>query len=232
MKVERHDIGVSGSRVLLADDFLANADRVVDLAEALAPFPEEMETAYPGLRRQISPGDSASAYVMALLRQAAPLLRSEFGAPAFSVMEASFSLVTTRPEALRPVQRVPHFDFDDPNVIAIIHHLHTIDDSGTAFYRHIATGLERADVSNSAALRAALRQDGLRLSEMETGFADDTNPFCESVFFAAARFNRLVMYQGCLLHSGRIGPDFTYDSAPRSGRLTANIFVRLNGGQP
>lgn len=231
MKVELYEIGVSKSPVLLADDFIPDAGRAVDLAERLAPFPEEMQTAYPGLRRQISPGDEASGYVMAMLRQAAPLLRQGFGAPFFSVMEASFSLVTTRPDALRPVQRVPHFDFDDPDVIAIIHHLHTVEDSGTAFYRHIATGLERADETNSAALRAELRQDGIKLSDMKSGFADDQNPFCEPVFFAPARFNRLVMYQGCLLHSGRIGPGFSYDSAPRKGRLTANIFVKLNWGQ-
>ena len=39
------------------------------------------------------------------------------------------------------------------------------------------------------------------------------------------RPNRLVVYPGCLLHSGLVNPVIDVDSNPRTGRLTANIFV-------
>ena len=38
--------------------------------------------------------------------------------------------------------------------------------------------------------------------------------------------DRLVIYQGSLLHSGIIPPGMSFSADPREGRLTANIFVR------
>ena len=37
--------------------------------------------------------------------------------------------------------------------------------------------------------------------------------------------NRLVAYPGCLLHSGLVNPKHDINPDPRTGRLTANIFV-------
>jgi hypothetical protein len=39
------------------------------------------------------------------------------------------------------------------------------------------------------------------------------------------RPNRLVVYPGCLLHSGLVNPAVDINPDPRTGRLTANIFV-------
>jgi hypothetical protein len=38
--------------------------------------------------------------------------------------------------------------------------------------------------------------------------------------------DRIVIYQGSLLHSGIIPPGMNFSADPREGRLTANIFVR------
>lgn len=227
MKAAIHEIGQSRSHVVVIDDFLEEARAVVEAAAALAPFPPESDTAYPGLRRQISPADPVSAYVLKALQAASPYIVKGFGAAGFAVTEASFSLVTTRPDALRSVQRVPHIDSDDQMLLAIIHHLHDIPDTGTAFYRHIATGLERADSSSSTNLRQHLQAEAARLETAETGFAGDSNDTFEKIFAVEGRFNRLVIYPGCLLHSGVISPDFAYSADPRKGRLTANIFVRM-----
>lgn len=228
MKVEVHEIGQSRSRVVVIDDFLKDAQKVVDAAAALAPFPPEADTAYPGQRRQIAPDDAASAYVVAALQAATPFIRDGFGAKSFAVVEASFSLLTTRPEALRAVQRVPHFDCDDHNVLAVLHHLHDLPGTGTSFYRHIGTGLEQADPANAPRLRQALQTEAKRLGAASASFISDSDGLYERVFSVDARFNRLVIYQGSLLHSGYVSPDFAFSDDPRKGRLTGNIFVRAN----
>ncbi len=228
MKVAIHEIGDTRSRVVVVDDFLQNAAAVVEAAAALAPFPAETGTAYPGLRRQVSPGDALSRYVLQALQTLSPVIREGFSAAAFAVTEASFSLVTTRPEDLRGVQRVPHIDNDDPSLVAIIHHLHHIPNTGTAFYRHIASGLERPDPASPGELRSLLKTEAEKLHGLKGGFVDEDNDAFEKIFFVEGRFNRVVMYQGCLLHSGIIPADFGYSSDPRQGRLTANLFVRTN----
>ncbi len=227
MKAAIHEIGQSRSHVIVIDDFLPDARTVVEAAAALAPFPPEGGTAYPGLRRQIGPADAVSAYVLRALQALSPYIRDGFGAAGFAVTEASFSLVTTRPEGLRGLQRVPHIDSDDQMLLAILHHLHDIPDTGTAFYRHIPTGLERADASSSTDLRQHLHAEAARLETAAGGFAGDSNDTFEQIFTVEGRFNRLVIYPGCLLHSGVISPDFTYSADPRKGRLTANMFVRM-----
>ena len=231
MNVAIHEIGRSGSHVLVIDDFLDNARAVVEAAARLAPFPPEGDTAYPGLRRQIGPADPVSGYVVAALRTVAPHIRDAFDAASFAVTEASFSIVTTRPEHLLGVQRVPHIDSDDQALLAILHHLHDIPDTGTAFYRHIATGLERADQASSATLREHLRAEAALLDPGSPAFAGETNSTFEKIFEVEGRFNRLVVYPGALLHSGVISPDFAYSPDPRQGRLTANIFIRTDPGE-
>ena len=41
-----------------------------------------------------------------------------------------------------------------------------------------------------------------------------------------AKADRVVIYQGSLLHSGIIPPDMPLSDDPRVGRLTANLFVQ------
>lgn len=226
MKVEVHNIGQSRSRVIIIDDFLDDAYKVVEAAAALGPFPPESATAYPGQRYQIVPGDAASSYVLSALQTAAPFIHDGFDAKNFAVVEASFSLLTTRPEGLRAVQRVPHVDCDDHRVLAVLHHLHDLPGTGTAFYRHIATGLERADTGNVHRLRQALSAEAQELDSASASYVSDYDDLYEKIFSVEARFNRLLIYQGFLLHSGYISPEFAYSDDPRKGRLTGNIFVR------
>jgi hypothetical protein len=227
MDVRAYEIGQSRSRVVVIDDFLPEARRVVEMAAAMAPFPPEGETAYPGRRRQINPNDAASGYVIAALKTVAPLIGETFASVGFRLLEASFSLVTTPPESLSAVQRLPHFDWADPSILAVLHHLHDVPDTGTSFYRHIASGVERVDSETAPRLRQAMRDEDARLGMVE-GFTTETSDRYERIFHVEGRFNRLVIYQGAILHSGDIPHDFAFSSDPRAGRLTGNIFIQIN----
>jgi len=226
MRVDVHEIGRSKSKVLVIDDFLADAQKAVAAAVALPAFPPEGQTAYPGRRHQIGPGDKASAHVVDVLRGAAPLVRSHYGAERFTVFEASFSLVTTPIQAMSPVQSVPHYDRDDAGYLAILLHLHHVPDTGTAFYRHLASDLEYVTPEKAPELRSLVKAELDDHASRGTPPEGRSSANYEKIFHVEGRFNRLVIYQGRLLHSAYFPPDFTYSSDPATGRLTANVFIQ------
>ena len=71
-----------------------------------------------------------------------------FDVERFDLLEASFSIVTTRPGRAHPPQRAPHFDTTDQKHLALLHYLRVPEESGTAFYRQRSTGIERVTKAN------------------------------------------------------------------------------------
>src|SRR3546814_254122 len=133
-------VGESRTPVLTVDGIGPEPALIVALAKELAPFPPATNN-YPGLRRILGPGDAAAwDYVTGLLNDAAGFIGGAFDVDGFDLVEASFSLVSTHPEMLAPVQRLPHFDGVEDDLIALLHYV--APNAGTAFYRHRASGLE------------------------------------------------------------------------------------------
>ena len=214
-------VGHSRSPVVIVDDASGEVDRIVACAAALAPFPAAAGH-YPGVRRVIGSGDGAAHnYAAALLDRVAPFIGGAFDVDGFDWIEASFSIVTAAPATLTAVQRAPHFDATDEGYIAVLHYL-TDQPAGTAFYRQRATGIERVDTGNCAAFVAAARSDGAALA----GYTNASNAAFEQIGRVDARRDRVVIYQGCLLHSGIIPDDLPLSADPRKGRLTTNLFVQ------
>ncbi len=221
----RHLIGARRACVIVADDAVCQPQACVDIAAGMAPFPAEGATHYPGLRRIIGPADTrAQTYVAAVLAVAAPLIREAYGAADCELTEAGFSLVTRRPQDLMPSQRIPHYDSAEPGFIAILHYLSDIADTGTCFYRHRTTGFERITRHDLPVYNAVLDFEG---PPQRQGFIGESDARYEQLLRVDGRFNRLLIYESALLHSGFIPDDFAYSADPRVGRLTGNLFVRL-----
>ena len=230
MEVEILEIGRLKSKAIVIDNFLPNALDAVDAAAAIADFPAEGTTAYPGRRHQIGPADKASSCVMDILKMASPLIQSQYDAGNFRVLEASFSLLTTLPEEMSPRQRIPHYDWAETNHLAILLHLHHVPNTGTAFYRHIASDLEHV---TKDAVPEYIKRVQVELAETDLdpiSSGGQSNIHFEKIAQVEAKFNRLVMYRGCLLHSGYVSSDFNFSGDPRTGRLTANVFVQTAKG--
>lgn len=226
MKPQLLRVGESQSPVVVVDDFSGVVERVAALADELAPFPPINRNYYPGVRRMITPADSkACGYVYEACRQAAPFIGGAFDAESFDLTESSFSIVTLRPHELQPRQRQPHFDSPDQDVFALLHYLRVPSGSGTAFYRHKATGIERVTEANVDWFATTARAEGVRLSK-DSGYMDGTDDFYEQIGAVEAVPDRMIIYHGSLLHSGVIPPDMTFSDDPREGRLTANFFLR------
>lgn len=217
-----HHVGARRSPVVVVDDFTGDLGAVVEMAAALAPFAPLPASHYPGVRRLIEPADTAAhAYAVAVLETAAPFIAGAFDIERFDWLEASFSMVTTPPAALGPVQRAPHFDSVDPRHLAVLHYLSDTPGTGTAFFRQRATGIEAVDAGNRDRFVAAARA-----APAGGGYIRGSDAAYEQVGAVEARPDRLVIYQGCLLHSGIIPPGMPLSADPRVGRLTANLFVQ------
>lgn len=177
---------------------------------------------YPGIR---APLDSSVA--AAWLDQLSPLLAEAFGSsPNGWQIQAWYSIVTTPPSRLLPLQCFPHVDGTDPNQLAMMLYLHTTGHGGTAFFRHKSTGLSALTDETypryAAALQEEVRQTGLPPARYVT----DGEPHFERIHATSGAFNRAVFYRGNLLHSGIIDNDAELSPDPRKGRLTINAFFR------
>jgi hypothetical protein len=215
-------VGAGGHPLVVVDAFSGDAEAVIALAAALAPF-QRSANYYPGLRRVIRREDAAAeAYVTATMERAAPFIAGAFDYASFDLVEASFSIVADPPSSLAPAQRAPHFDSTDPDYVAVLHYLGGTAGTGTAFYRQRATGIEAVDDANVDRFVATAKRESAQLA----GYIAGSNVFFEQIEAVEAVPDRLIIYQGCLLHSGIIPPGFPLDTDPRRGRLTANFFIK------
>jgi hypothetical protein len=220
MKPALRRFGHGQHPVVVIDDFSGHVDAIVEIAAALAPFPQNGDSFFPGLRRYITQEDQAAfAYATAVLQNAGRFIGGAFDHDSFDWVEASFSMVATAPDALTPPQRAPHFDSSDPADLAVLHYL--CDTEGTAFYRHRQTGIEQVNDANSAEFIQQARPAALAAQ----GYIHDSDQDYERIGHVEGVRDRLVIYRGSLLHSGIIPPGKPLSTDPRVGRLTANLFV-------
>jgi len=220
MKPALRRFGRGQHPVVVLDEFTGNPDAIVEIAAALAPFPQNQDSFFPGRRRYITREDVAAfAYATAVLQTVGPFIGGAFNYDSYDWVEASFSMVATPPDKLAPAQRAPHFDSADPADLAVLHYLR--DTEGTAFYRHRETGIEQVDAANSDLFIAHARPAALNAQ----GYIHDSDGDYERIGHVEGIADRLIIYRGSLLHSGIIPPGSVLSADPRKGRLTTNLFV-------
>ncbi len=226
MKPELRRFGAGQSPVVVIDHFSGDAERIARIAEALAPFPEVTGEYYPGIRRVLDERDEfAWTYVRRACEAAAQFIAGAFEVDGFDLLRGSFSMVTVQPSQLSPPQRAPHFDSTDPKYYALLHYLRVPDGSGTAFYRQRSTNIERVTQANLDCFVKTAEAEGGRRST-DSGYINGSDAFFEQIGSVEAVPDRMIIYQGSLLHSGIIPPGMSFSPDPKDGRLTANIFVR------
>jgi hypothetical protein len=218
-KIELAHHGNERQPILVIDDVLANPEAWRDEAARLQFRP--IGPHYPGLRAPV-----AEAKAQAMRDELAPLLAETFDVkPVPPVFECYFSIVTTPPQALAPIQRLPHVDGLESDRIAILIFLSGTEAGGTAFYRQRATGFETLDRERfprfEAELRAGVAQHGLP----PAAYIGGDTPLYEQIASYEARPNRALIYRSRSLHCAEIAEDAQLSANPRSGRLTINSFL-------
>jgi len=214
------DFSTANHRLVTIDGLLEAPEHAVEQA-CLQKF-ARITPHYPGVRAPLPPAVCAG-WLAAL----GPRL-GEWFEPAATrwEMQAWFSLVTTPPAALAPIQRLPHVDGTDPRQIAMMLYLHRTDHGGTAFFRHLATGLEALSAADYPRYAAALQAEVARAGLPPAAYTADGAPHFARTHAAPGRFNSAVFYRGNILHSGVIDNHAPLDPDPRRGRLTINAFFR------
>ena len=222
--VEQHDgytvqfLGEEREPLVVIDDFYTHPDRLVEDASRKtfsAPPP-----GYPGVR-----AGAPSEYLMEqgnLLRE---ILTRVFGYTRdANLIECSYSLVTTPPQELYAAQRIPHHDTSDPNLIALLHYLSGPEKGGTSLYRHVSTGYETVRRERLDTYLQTLEREEQQDGPPPQAYFDGDHARFERIARTEARYNRVVMYRGVLLHSGDIPEGFDFAPNVKDGRLTVNSF--------
>lgn len=215
LSIERH--GAEQQPVVVIDGF-ADAERFRDDAAFLSFAP--IGPHYPGIRAVVAP-----ALLRDLLARLEPVAAEVFGSAGLEVVDAFYSIVTTPPSALAPIQRLPHFDEVSPTRLALLHYLSPDESSGTAFYRHRTTGFESIDEGRLPSYRTALNAD-LRLYGIpDPRYIGGDTPVFERVALHRGRFNRAILYRSNTLHCAHLPEGMVLDPDPETGRLTVNTFL-------
>lgn len=216
----RSSIGTEGEPVIVIDGFAADPDQL-RLTASASRF-HAAGHHYPGQRATLP-----ETYLAAQLPVIARGLGRSFGSVRrIRVIDASFSIVTSRPAELSDGQRIPHVDGHGADRVALVHYLSTGDCDGTAFFRHRSTGFETVREERAGSYTARLDAEMRDRPPAPAYIAGDTDLF-ERVALIDAGYNRALLYRSCLLHSGAISAGASLSPDPMVGRLTVTAFLAI-----
>jgi hypothetical protein len=217
MRVET--IGHERQPLVVIDDCLMNPEgwRAIAADERYAPIGPY----YPGVRAHVARGAAA-----ALRAALVPVVKDAFALdPVPPLVDCFYSIVTTPPATLAPIQRLPHIDGLESNRLAILIYLSGESQGGTAFFRQRSTGYETIDSERFPAFEAALQQGVSEKGLPPAAYIAGDTPLYEKIAQVEARPNRAIIYRSHLLHCAQIPPDAPLSPDPRQGRLTINAFL-------
>ena len=217
--VER--LGSEGEPVVTIDNFSLDPHAFLKAAKRAEYGPAGRH--YPGLRAP-APAD----YLKARGDLIGAVLADVFGCRTGAhLIECNFSIVTTPPEALTPIQRLPHFDGADSSKLALLHYICPPEAGGTSFYRHRATGFETITTGRLAEYDAALRREVSEIGLPAATYCAGSTAQFERIGRVQAAFNRMVIYRGITLHSGDILQPEQIGQGMDAARITVNTFFSI-----
>lgn len=224
MPPQLQSVNIGTHQALIIDDFLENPDVLRDIAaqSKFSLYPGYADRkGYPGIR-----AEAPSDYSYTITEFLEPLIKAHFGVPEQLALRKSicaFSLTSMAAEELGPLQRTPHFDASTPHHMAVLLYLCNERHGGTGFYRHKATGIQQVTESNRERYLDVYYEE-INAQRPAQRYFDDSSEQFEFLGMIPAKYNRLVIYQGSLLHTACINPTISINSDAMTGRLTLNTF--------
>lgn len=216
-KIER--FGHEQEPIVIIDDFFSDPEAL--RADAASKSYQKLGPFYPGIRAQANPVYFGER--MALLTE---VLKNVFDfQKGAELTECAYSLVTTRPGELMPIQSMPHYDGLEEGRVALLHYLSPAKMGGTAFYRHKGTGFETVTEARFETYKEALSEDVKKYGLPLKAYHTENSENFEQIGKVEACVNRCVIYRGITLHSGYIPLGFNFAKDPLKGRLTVNSFL-------
>jgi hypothetical protein len=214
---------------LVVDDVLADPDALVEFAAArAAEFNSVDFSFYPGIYR-MAPEDLVARITEYFMAHA----RRRFDARRCLEAIVRYSMVTLPPQALSPLQWVCHRDDVglDPRLsmqASVLYLFRDPEMGGTGFYAPART------LGETGALFADARQlpppDFAAKYGIFAGYMHAGNDWFHRIGAIPAKWNRLIMYDGAMLHASDIDRPDLLSADPRRGRLTLNGFFTCRRG--
>jgi hypothetical protein len=220
LRLRKLTIGAERAPLLVIDNFIAAADRLVRKAAGRQfTVPSRF---YPGIRAEAPP-----SYRQLIETRLKDVLFAHFGLQGRSLRfsMSHYSLVTTPPEQLAAIQRIPHVDSLNGSGLATIHYLFKTDLGGTAFYRHRKTGFEYVDEVRADTYFRSLESENDGPDMPVAEYINGNTALFEQIASEEGIFNRMLVYRRNSLHSGCIAKGFVPDPNPLTGRLSINCFI-------
>jgi hypothetical protein len=213
----------NGASCWIVDDALAEPERFVAWAVAQrGAFRPVDFNAYPGTYRMLP-----VAVETALEDFFNAHMRRCFDARRLRKMHCRLSMVTLPPPSLRPFQWLPHsdrfgLDANESIQATVLYLFRDAGLGGTSFY---APSRPREEIARLFEDSARLTNDAFtQRYGIAPGYISPSNAYFERVGGVDARFNRLVFYDGSMLHSGDVRSPERLSADPALGRLTFNGF--------
>lgn len=212
----------NGYSCYIVDDALNDPEQVVQFAcDRREQFRTVDFNAYPGIFLL------TAGFGNALTQFFNRHIRRYFDARRVVRMHCRLSMVTLPPGSLRPYQRMCHRDMtalDDRHSIqaSILYLFKDSELGGTSFYEPARPPQEIADLFQAASTWPA--DDFDKAYPMQSGYMCGSNNYFDCVGTVAARWNRIIFYDGYVLHSGDILAPQRLTPDPLTGRLTLNAF--------
>ncbi len=221
-------LGDEKNKVIIIDDVLTDPVKLVEYAASInfppAPWLRQRK-GYPGIRADLPVGS-----IEPLIIKIKEIIEAKYDIPPSASRiscQSSLCMMTVPESELGPYQLIPHFDTSRQYYFAALLYLCGEEHGGTAFYRHNSTGYESIVPEQSEDYLDHCYKE-LNSRKLEKRYFSESDDYYTKIGFVPARFNRLAIYKGCLLHSANVVSDISISSDPRAGRLTANLFYSFD----
>lgn len=211
-----------GQSCVVVDDALLDPERLVAFAarqrEAFQPVDFN---AYPGV---LLPTPQVSVVLNEFFLQH---MRRLFDARRVIHMHSRLALVTVPPHLLSARQALCHRDsigIDPQHSIqaSVLYLFKDASMGGTSFYQPTVPEREVALLFHDASTLPG--EAFAQKYALEAGYMIDSSRYFRKIASVPARWNRLIFYDGSLLHSGDIRAPEKLSADPAVGRLTLNGF--------
>ena len=217
-----------GHRVCVIDDFLLNAEEVVDYArevgQAQNVFRYDSDNYFPGVEMDMGRHFALQfeQYFMLKLRPTFHVRRN-LGAA------CRLSITNLNVEQLQPLQRLCHRDAEVLPAgmgigASVVYLFDRPELGGTGFFRP-----RRSLDETRQFLRNAAQASNEQLSEwlqQTASYCHQSNPWFELVEQVEAKWNRAIFYQGTIFHAAHINDADLLSNKIGQARLCLNAFFR------
>ena len=208
---------------LVIDDALLDPDELVQFAaDRRAEFTSVDFSYYPGIYL-MAPADLTERLTDYFRLYA----RRRFDARRCVQTICRYSMVTLPPQALRPIQWICHRD--DVGLEAglsmpasVLYLFHDPALGGTGFYAPARSAADTGALFADARLSSP--SDFASKYGLSPGYMHESNAWFRRIGAVAAKWNRLIIYDGGMLHGSDISAPERLSADPRTGRLTLNGF--------